>query len=184
MNSLKGHLLVATPQLVAPMFTRSVILMLEHSPGGAAGLILNRPTEATVASIADQVFDEPSDWEKAISVGGPVPGPMVIVHAFEALGDQEVIPGVFSTVDAAKVREIVRTKPEPALAVANYSGWAPGQLEGEIETGSWVTLPARSRHVFWEGEGELWRAVMKEYNARQFTSLFHLKGVPDDPTVN
>jgi putative transcriptional regulator len=184
MNSLKGHLLVATPQLIAPIFSHSVILMLEHSDGGAAGLILNRPTDATVASIADQVFDEPSDWEKAISLGGPVPGPMVVLHSQEELGDQEVIPGVFSTVDADRVRELVRTKAEPALTVANYSGWAPGQLEGEIETGSWVTLPARVKLVFWDGDGDLWKAVMKEYNAHQFAALFHLKGMPDDPTMN
>lgn len=158
--------------------------MLEHSPGGAAGLILNQPTEATVASIAEQVFDEPSDWEKLISLGGPVPGPMVLLHEYEELGDQEVIPGVFSTVDASKVRDLVRSKPEPALAVANYSGWGPGQLEGEIETGSWVTLPARFKHVFWQGEAELWQVVMKEYNALQLTAMFHIKDMPDDPTLN
>ena len=149
MDSLKGHLLIATPQL-----------------------------------IAEQVFEEPSDWEKAISLGGPVPGPMVVLHAMEELSDQEVIPGVFSTVEAAKVKELVRTKPEPALTVANYSGWAPGQLEGEIETGSWITMPARFEHVFWDGAGDLWRAVMKEYNARQLTTLLRLRDVPDDPTVN
>jgi putative transcriptional regulator len=184
MDSLKGHLLIATPQLIAPIFARSVILMIEHSGTGAAGLILNRPTEATVASIADQIFEEPSDWEKAICLGGPVPGPMIVLHALEELSDQEVIPGVFSTVDAAKVTELVRTKPEPALTVANYSGWAPGQLEGEIETGSWVTLPARLELVFWDGAGDLWRAVMKEYNARQLSSFLRLRDVPDDPTVN
>src|SRR5262245_27961695 len=114
--------------------------MLDHSDEGAAGLILNRPTEATVAAIADQVFEEPSDWDKPISLGGPVPGPMIVLHGVEGLSDQEVIPGVYSTVDAARVKELVRAKPEPALALANYSGWGPGQLDGEIKEGSWVTL--------------------------------------------
>jgi putative transcriptional regulator len=184
MTSLKGHLLVATPQLIAPIFARSVILMLDHSDEGAAGLILNRPTEATVAAIADQVFEEPSDWDKAISLGGPVPGPMIVLHGVEDLGDQQVIPGVFSTVDAARVKALVQAKPEPALALANYSGWAPGQLEGEIKEGSWVTLPARASHVFWEGVGDLWKAVMKEYNGRQLAEMLHLRGVPDDPGSN
>jgi putative transcriptional regulator len=184
MSSLKGHLLVATPQLIAPIFSRSVILMLDHSEEGAAGLILNRPTEATVAAIADQVFEEPSDWDKAISLGGPVPGPMIVLHGVEGLSDQEVIPGVYSTVDAARVKELVRAKPEPALALANYSGWGPGQLEGEIKEGSWVTLPARAGHVFWDGAGDLWKAVMKEYNGRQLATLLHLRGVPDDPSLN
>jgi putative transcriptional regulator len=184
MDSLKGHLLIATAQLIAPIFSRSVILMLDHSESGAAGLILNRPTEATVASISEQVFEEPSDWDKAISLGGPVPGPMVVLHTLEDMGDQQVIPGVYSTVDAAKVKELVRTMPEPALTVANYSGWAPGQLEGEIESGSWVTMPAHVKHVFWDGAGDLWRAVMREYNTRQLSTLLRLREVPDDPTVN
>jgi putative transcriptional regulator len=184
MISLKGHLLVATPQLIAPIFARSVILMIEHSVGGSAGLILNRPTEATVSSIAPQVLDLTSDWDKPISLGGPVPGPMVVLHAVEELADQQVIPGVYSTVDSDRVKTLVREKPEPALTMANYSGWAPGQLEGEIETGSWVTLPARVEYVFWSGDGELWKAVMKEYNARQLADLFHLRDLPADPRVN
>lgn len=184
MESLKGHLLIATPELIAPIFTRSVILMLEHSDTGAAGLVLNRPTEATVASIAEQVFEESSDWDKAISLGGPVPGPMVVLHAVEELGDQQVIPGVFSTVDAARVKELVRARPEPALTVANYSGWAPGQLEGEIETGSWVTMPARVGHVFWNGADDLWRAVLREFNSRRLSTLLRLREVPSDPSLN
>ena len=49
--------------------------MLDHSEEGAAGVILNRPTEADVAAIAEQVFEEPSDWDKPISLGGPCRGP-------------------------------------------------------------------------------------------------------------
>jgi putative transcriptional regulator len=184
MRSLKGTLLVATPQLLAPIFTHSVILMLDHSEGGAAGLILNRPTDATVSAIAEQVFEESSDWEKPISLGGPVPGPLIVLHTIDELADQEVLPGVFSTVDAGKVRELVRRKAEPSLAVANYSGWAPGQLEGEIEEGSWQSVAARPALVFWEGAGDLWKVVIKEFNARQISELLGIREVPDDPRMN
>jgi len=184
MTSLKGHLLVATPQLVAPIFTRSVILMLEHSGEGAAGVVLNRPTEATVAAIAEQVFDEPSDWQKAILLGGPVPGPVLVLHGVEELADQTILPGVFTTAEASKVRELVRRKAEPALTVANYAGWSGGQLEGEMESGSWVTLPARPALVFWEGTDDLWELVMKEYNGRRLTDMLGIRGLPDDPRAN
>lgn len=184
MTSLKGHLLVATPELLAPIFARSVILMLDHSGTGAAGVILNRPTDATVAAIAEQVFEEPSDWEKPISLGGPVPGPLLVLHAVEDLADQEVLSGVFSTVDAAKVRDLVRRQAEPSLTVANYSGWSPGQLEGEIAEGSWVTLPARPGLVFGDAPEDLWEAVMKEYHGLRLASLLGLRGLPDDPRAN
>jgi putative transcriptional regulator len=184
MTSLKGHLLVATPQLLAPIFVRSVILMLDHSEEGAAGVIINRPTEANVAAIAEQVFEQASDWEKPISLGGPVPGPLIILHADEDLADQTILSGVFSTVDADKVREIVRRKVEPALTIANYSGWSPGQLEDEIATGSWVTFPARAALVFSMAAEDLWQVVMKEYNGRQLTDLLGIHGVPEDPRLN
>jgi putative transcriptional regulator len=58
MTSLKGHLLVATPELIAPIFTRSVILMLDHSDAGAAGVVLNRPTGAMVNEISEQILEE------------------------------------------------------------------------------------------------------------------------------
>src|SRR3954470_2836970 len=141
MRSLKGHLLLASPQLVAPIFNQSVILMLDHSSEGAAGVVINRPTDATVASIAEQVFEESSDWEKLISLGGPVPGPMIMLYTLEELSDQEVLPGVYNKVDASQVRELLRLQVEPSLTLANYSGWSPGQLEGEIAEGSWFTLP-------------------------------------------
>lgn len=184
MTSLKGHLLVATPELLAPIFTRGVILMLDHSGDGAAGVILNRPTEATVAAVAEQVFEEASDWTKPISLGGPVPGPLLVLHTVADLADQTVLPGVFSTVDAAKVRALVRRQAEPSLTLANYAGWSPGQLEGEIAEGSWVTLPARIPLIFHDAPDELWETVMKEYRGLRLSSLLGLRGMPDDPRSN
>lgn len=184
MTSLKGHLLVATPQLGAPIFARSVILMLEHSDGGAVGVILNRPTEATVATVAEPVFEEPSDWTKPIALGGPVPGPLLFLHAEDDLADSEVLPGLFSTTDATHVKELVRRRAEPSFAVANYAGWAPGQLEAEIERGSWVSLPAKAAHVFWDAVGDLWTTVIKEYNGRALSTLLGIRDVPEDPRVN
>jgi putative transcriptional regulator len=184
MTPLKGHLLVATPELHGPVFSRSVILMIEHSDTGAAGVILNRPTEADVASVAEQIFEEASDWDKPIGLGGPVPGPLIVLHTLEEFADQAVIPGVYSTVDADKVRALVRRKAEPSLTLANYSGWSPGQLEGEIAAGSWVTLPARAALVFWSGPGDVWKAAMKEYEGRRFTDLLNIHHLPDDPRLN
>ena len=81
MESLKGHLLVATRGLLDPNFTRTVILILGHGPEGAAGLVLNRPTDKTIGEVAEQVFEEEIDWDKPIHIGGPVPGPLVVLPA-------------------------------------------------------------------------------------------------------
>lgn len=177
-NSLKGQLLVAKPTLLAPFFARAVILMLEHTEDGALGVVLNRTTEATVADIADQILTEPLDWDQPISLGGPVPGPLMVIHTVEPLGDQEVIPGVFSTADAESVRELLVQRVEPCLVVANYAGWGPGQLEGEIDEDSWFYLPATTRHVFWDEEADLWESVLEQEPTSDLIRMLGLRRVP------
>lgn len=184
MKSLKGKLLIATPNLHDPNFARTVLLMFEHTEEGAAGVILNRPTEATITDLSEQVFQEPFEWDKPISLGGPVPGPLVVFHEIEDLADQEVIDGVYQTIDAAKIQQLLRQRPEPSLIVANCAGWGPGQLEGEIEADAWISRPATSEHVFWEGSEDLWEVMVKGVNTSQLSELLGLRIVPEDPSLN
>ncbi len=184
MNSLKGQLLIASPDLITPFFTRTVILMLDHDEGGALGVVLNRSTEVTVTGIAEQVLEEPFEWDKPIGLGGPVPGPLMVIHTEADLADREVIEGVYSSVEAGLVTQLVRRRVEPSLVVANYSGWGPAQLEGEFDLDSWLTLPATSEHIFWEGPTDLWDVVVKAVQARKLSEFLGIKGAPTDPTLN
>lgn len=184
MNSLKGQLLIATPELDAPFFARTVILMVEHGPGGAVGLVLNKPTEATVADIAGAVLHAESDWDKPIQVGGPVDGPLMAIHGVEALSDAEVIPGIYTSVDAEKVRQVLTRRIEPSMIVANYAGWGPGQLEGEFDSDSWRTLPASPSLVFWDDARDLWEVVVSAAETRSLAAFLRLGVVPSDPSVN
>jgi putative transcriptional regulator len=184
MNSLKGHLLIATPQLLAPIFSKSVILMLDHNEEGAMGVILNQPINTTVTDLAGKIFDEGFVWDKPLHLGGPVPGPLMVLHTLEELSDQEILPGICHTIEASRVQELIVQRPEPSLIIANYSGWGPGQLEGEFDWDSWLTLPAKSEHVFWPGEKELWKVVVNEVNARKLSEFLKLREMPADPSLN
>jgi putative transcriptional regulator len=184
MNSLKGHLLIATPQLLAPIFTRSVILMLEHNIEGAVGVIVNQPINTTVSDLAGKIFEEDFEWDKPLHLGGPVPGPLMVLHTAEDLADEVVLPGLCHTVDASRVQEIIRLRHEPSLIIANYSGWGPGQLEGEFGWDSWLTLPARPEHVFWTGEKELWKVVVNQVNAKKLSDFLNIRELPADPGLN
>ncbi len=184
MRSLKRHLLIASPSLDDSFFRRTVILMLDHSEGGAAGLVLNRKTEAALADVAETIFGAPFDWDKALYLGGPVPGPLMVLHTDEALADQAVLPGVFHSVESAKVREVLLGRPSPSLLIANYSGWGPGQLESEFGVDSWLTLPATAEHVFWDDPRPLWDVVVREINARKLSEFLKLREIPPDPSLN
>ena len=184
MRSLKGHLLIASPSLVASFFTRTVVLMLDHSEEGAAGVVLNRPTEATVSDIAETVFSEPFEWDKPLNLGGPVSGPLMVLHEVEAISDQEVFPGLYNSVEMSHVRQAVQDRTEPSLILANYAGWGPGQLESEFGVDSWLTLPASLEYVFWRGTKDLWDVVVKAVNARKLSEFLGLRDVPRDPSLN
>lgn len=184
MNSLKAHLLIATPDLVAAIFTRSVILMIDHDENGAMGVILNRPTDATAADLPLDAIGEEVEWDHPLHIGGPVPGPLMILHTVEELSDREVMPGLFLTLDAENVREILRRRCEPSRIVLNYSGWGAGQLEGEFDQDSWLTLPAQLEHVFETPEAGLWESVVGQVNARKLSDFLGIRHIPPDPTVN
>jgi putative transcriptional regulator len=184
MQSLKGQLLIAAPQLDTPIFARSVILMIDHNEDGAMGLILNQPINTTVSDLAGKIFEEGFEWDKPLHLGGPVPGSLIVLHSLAGMEDHEVTPDVLVTFDAALVQQIIRQRPEPSLVIANYSGWGPGQLEGEFGWDSWITLPATRDHVFWTGERDLWKVVVSEVNAIKLSEFLRLKTRPADPRLN
>jgi putative transcriptional regulator len=184
MNSLKGQLLIATPQLHAPIFSKSVILMLEHNEEGAMGVIVNQPINTTVTELAGKIFEDDFEWDKPLHLGGPVPGPLMVIHTLEDFADQLILPGVYHTLEASRVQEIIRLRHEPSLIIANYSGWGPGQLEGEFGWDSWLTLPATADYVFWTGEKELWKVVVNQVNAKKLSEFLKIREMPADPGWN
>src|SRR3954453_5077414 len=107
MTSLQGHLLIASPHLLAPAFVHAVILMLEHDEEGALGVILNQPLKTTVTALAGKVFEEGFRWDKPLHLGGPVPGSLMVLHALADPADREVLPGLYHTADGARVQEII-----------------------------------------------------------------------------
>jgi putative transcriptional regulator len=44
MNSLRGQLLISAGGLTDPDFRHTVVLVGEHGPEGALGIVLNRPS--------------------------------------------------------------------------------------------------------------------------------------------
>ena len=83
MESLRGHLLVAAPDLLDPNFRRTVVLVGEHGEEGAMGIVLNRPSEVTVDE-AVPALTEIVDGDDLVHVGGPVqPQAIVVLGEFD-----------------------------------------------------------------------------------------------------
>ena len=184
-QSLKGHLLIAAPSVQAPLFARSVVLMVEHTDDeGAKGIILNLPTTATMTDLAGKLFNDDFVWEKPLHLGGPVSGPLMVLHTEEQLADLEVVSGVYMALDATKSQHLISMEVEPSLVVANFSCWAPGQLEAELSNDVWLTIPADTEHIFLRGYDDLWRNTISEVRADRLKDIVGLRETPGDPSLN
>lgn len=180
-DSRRGRLLVAAPALVDPNFRRAVVLMLEHSPDGALGLVLNRPTplvsrEALPGRLAQVMPDAERVFE-----GGPVQPEAVIVLAdFEDVTEAATIAfGTVGIVDP-EVEATGLGAVRAIRAFGGYAGWAGGQLEAEMAEEAWVECDGVADDVFTDDHEGLWRRVLE----RKGGSWRIIARMPEDPSRN
>lgn len=180
MESLRGQLLISSGGLFDPNFRHTVVLVGDHSPDGAVGVVLNRAMDVTVAEAAPGLAGLAPDGA-SLHEGGPV-DPSLPVLLAELTDPEAADVLVFDSVgflvgevsDTAE-RDIVR-----ARVFAGYSGWGPGQLEGEIAEGSWIIDPARIEDVFTAHPDLLWSRVLERKGPEYRT----LAKMPYDPSMN
>lgn len=183
MDSLSGKLLVAAPALADPNFARSVVLMVHHEDEGAFGLILNRTGRRRLGEVWEDAIEEPCPADLPLSIGGPVAGPIVAVHGNPDLSELEILPGVHFAAQKDLVASLVAAGSRPLRVFAGYAGWAGGQLEAELEEGSWLVTDARSDLVFGD-EDTLWRRVGRRISDDALVGLLRVRNVPQQPWHN
>lgn len=183
MDSLKGHLLVASPHLLDPNFVRTVVLLIQHTDEGAFGVVLNRPTQSTVREVWSELGAGACDDQRNVNLGGPVSGPLLALHANEMLSEMEIVPGVHFAAQREHLEKLVAKHAAPFRLFVGHSGWGSGQLERELKEGSWLTAPASAEYVFFD-EGDLWKEVTQEIGRSILSSVLKIKHVPPDSSLN
>ena len=183
MKSLQGHLLIASPQLVDPNFRQTVTLLVQHNEDGALGLVLNRPSQTRLADAWAQVSSEAVGRDEMVHVGGPCQGPLMILHRDPMRSQIDVADGICFSTDPDDVAWLVTQGTPPIKFFAGYAGWAAGQLEGEMKTGSWLLCPAATDHVFSDSP-KLWANLLKAVSPMQPHPLMAPRVMPPDPSHN
>jgi putative transcriptional regulator len=165
---LAGQLLVATSELQDPRFTRTVIYMLRHDARtGAMGLVVNRQLGEVPMAVLLKQSGLPSEGAKGsvrLHVGGPVEATRIIVlHSDDYAGPDtvKVAGGVAVTTEPSILKSIAEGKgPRRARFTLGYAGWAPGQLEAEMEAGYWIVVPSDDAIVFDDAYETKWDRAM------------------------
>jgi putative transcriptional regulator len=179
-ESLRGHLLIASPALLDPNFRRTVVLVTEHTEDGAAGLVLNRPSLVEVGAAVPQL-EELVDADEQVWVGGPVQPEAVLVLGEFLDPDDAAVP-LFESLGFPSLDEPEEIVPATTRrrVFAGYAGWSAGQLEEEVANEDWILEPALADDAFTEEPDELWRDIL-----RRKGGIYELVArMPDDPSLN
>jgi putative transcriptional regulator len=168
-NSLAGSLLLAHPVLRDPNFRRTAVLMSTHGPEGAMGIVLNRPLGKKLGELKGDFSVGPLA-PTPIFTGGPCETAQLILAAWQTREDAFQL---HFGIDPEKAVQMLADRSTRLRAYLGYSGWSAGQLETEIESGTWIIaspppdLFERSMHEsLWRSlladEGEEWRLLADE----------------------
>jgi putative transcriptional regulator len=180
MESLRGKLLVAAPNLLDPNFARTVVLIAEHTDEGAMGLVLNRPSDTSVADAVPEL--EAIAGDELVHVGGPVaPASVVILGDYDDPDDAGLlVAGSIGLPSADSDLDELFVATSRMRIFAGHAGWGPGQLDSEMEREDWIMAPAAPDEVFTNDADGLWSTVL----ARKGGQFAIVARMPLDPSLN
>lgn len=154
-QSLAGKLLIATSTVDDSVFAKSVIYLCAHNEDGAMGVIVNYPVDQVdMKDIFDHLeLEVPAHGEHfKVHFGGPVEAYRgFVLHSTDYEAPESMIAqdGIAVTASMKVLQDLAQGRgPAKGMLMLGYAGWSPGQLESEIESGSWIVVPATSRIVF------------------------------------
>ncbi|MBI4273164.1 MAG: YqgE/AlgH family protein [Rhizobiales bacterium] len=160
---LDGQMLIATPAMSDERFARTVIYVCAHSSEGAMGIIVNQPAaninfpellvqlDVIPESDISQAAARPGHVQ--VLKGGPVEtGRGFVLHTADFFIENSTLPideGICLTATLDILKAIARgSGPTSAILALGYAGWAPGQLENEIQGNGWLHCPADAELIF------------------------------------
>ena len=182
----QGKFLVADRQLMDPNFRETVVLLIRYGPGGAMGLVINRPVQIKLSTVLPDI-KELEQRNDTLHLGGPV-GPSQILLLVKSSTPPEASMTVFNDVylsSSQKVLQRLIKKPleeERFKIFAGYAGWAPKQLESEFDRGHWHVLNADTETLFDKKPSEIWqelihRVSVKWVRTNNYRKYFNLDAV-------
>jgi len=166
---LEGQCLIAMPTMGDPRFERTVIYLCAHSEDGAMGIVVNKPLEDfSFSELLEQMEIDGCDSNEQVRIqfGGPVEtGRGFVLHSDDYMHDGTLHIGggvaLTATIDVLKAMA-TGTGPRNSILALGYAGWAPGQLDAEIQANGWLTCAADHDLLFAKNlEGKWHQALTK-----------------------
>ena len=164
---LSNQFLMAMPGMVDGEFAGTVIYLCEHSPKGALGLVINLPTDLSVAGLLEKIdlkLEIALPQNASVYFGGPVHTDRgFVLHSPAGSFSSSIQLGQLALTTSRDVLQAVAegNGPERMLVTLGYSGWGAGQLESELAQNAWLTVPASPDVIFATPPEQRYSAALK-----------------------
>lgn len=181
----KGYFLIANPVLPDPNFSRTVVLLCNHNEEGSFGLVVNRATDMKASEVFSDC-DFLKRFNNKVYIGGPVQQSQVfyLCRSQDPIPEMETVcQGVQMGMNWDSLEQAVNKLQDPEQDIRfylGYSGWAAGQLAGEMDHRSWLTCSAKDDFVFRGKEDTIWSSAVRSLG-KEFEYLLH---APLNPNLN
>ncbi|MGB8069363.1 MAG: YqgE/AlgH family protein [Pseudolabrys sp.] len=174
---LDGHMLIAMPAMNDERFSRAVIYVCAHSTEGAMGIIVNHPAsnikfpdllvQLEVIPASERIQLPTRAEEVKVLKGGPVEtGRGFVLHSADFFIENSTLPideGICLTATLDILKAIARGNgPASAILALGYAGWAPGQLEQEIQQNGWLHCAADPELIFGKDTGTKYQKALRK----------------------
>jgi len=165
MEPAVGRLLVANKRMRDPRFFHSVILLVKFdAEKGALGVIVNQPSRVKLAELLPEA-EELKDRDDPVFNGGPVArdGMMILLRSdTEPEGAERIFGDIYVSPSREVLDRLVAAGDRSFRTYIGYAGWAPGQLESELERKDWHVLRGDPEMVFAEETDSVWDKLIKQ----------------------
>lgn len=163
----EGQMLIAMPQMSDTRFSRTVIYLCAHSADGAMGLVVNKLIDSiTFPDLLEQlnVDTVPAVDQIRVHFGGPVEsGRGFVLHSDDYMQDTTLMiqEGVALTATLDVLRAMADgSGPRHTMLALGYAGWAPGQLDAEIQANGWLNVSADQDLIFGGNLDGKWNSAL------------------------
>jgi len=179
----KGGLLLSEPFLDDPNFRRTVVLLCEHNEEGSVGFVVNRLLSVTTSELVPDMLEN----DYPVFYGGPVE-PNTLHYLYRSTikvpEARHILHDLYWGGDIEELNALLRSGELPQQHIrffVGYSGWAPQQVEEEIDQLAWWTAHLRRPDwIFDDDIDSMWGNIVKQLGK----DYAHMANAPEDPQWN
>ena len=179
--SYKGKILISTPDISGDIFSRSVVLIVDHNDKGAFGLILNKKNKNMSARLLN-IFG----FQVDVYEGGPVENDKIffiskgkkVTENYSEISDEFYLTEDIENVISGIIEN--RVLVDEIKVFSGYSGWSSQQLESEIKRKMWTVVEVYNLDYTLPNDESLWKSIMQNLGGE----FLLWANAPEDVSMN